>query len=73
MSADDAWFDRKKNLASVLRQWVTFNRAYAAKGLPLFSIIPTCKVRQHFVTIDTSSLYGILYPSLPFEKNLINS
>lgn len=59
-SIDDNWFDRKKNLLNVLRQWVSFNRAYESRGLPLFTIVPACKIRHHFITIDTSSLFGIL-------------
>jgi hypothetical protein len=57
---DDAWFKRKDNLLNVLRQWTVFNRWYASNAKPLFSIVPQCKVRHHFVSIDTSSLYGLL-------------
>ena len=57
---DDKWFDRKNNLVNVLRQWVFFNRAYEMRSLPLFAIVPACKIRHHFITIDTSSFFGIL-------------
>lgn len=59
-SVDDTWFGNKGNLFNVLRQWVFFNRVYEATGFPPFPLIPTCKMRHHFITIDTSSLFGIL-------------
>ncbi len=66
---DDAWFKRKANLLNVLRQWTFFNRWYAANAKPLFSIVPQCKVRHHFVSIDTSSLYGICKQMNIFKDN----
>ncbi len=66
---DDSWFKRKANLLNVLRQWTFFNRWYAANAKPLFSIVPQCKVRHHFVSIDTSSLYGICRQMKTFKGN----
>lgn len=54
------WLKADSNLSGMLRYNILVNRFYEANDMKLFNIVPTCKVKRHFVAIDTWSLYGIL-------------
>ena len=54
-----AWFRAVANLPIMLRHAASVLRFQETHGLDKFSITPICRVRRHFVTIDTSVLYGI--------------
>ena len=54
-----AWFRALANLPIMLRHAVAILRYEEDHDLEKFSITPICRVRRHFVTVDTSVLYGI--------------
>jgi hypothetical protein len=47
-------------LANILRFFVFMNRMMEKAKLPLYNILPICKIKSHFITIDTSVFKGIL-------------
>jgi len=59
---DESWM--KDNLRSILRLFVSVNRTIEAlkhEDKPrLFNILPICKIKSHFITIDTFTFYHIL-------------
>jgi hypothetical protein len=57
---DKEWIEDASNLSTMLKYNVLLNRYYQDNELPLFNIIPVCKVRRHFITIDTSCLHGLM-------------
>ena len=57
---DNLWLDASDNLLNILRLFVYHNRVYEAYDFNKFSIVPICSIRRHFMTIDTSTLYGIM-------------
>ena len=57
---DDDWFKDLDNLACVLRWFVYLNRFNAANGFREFDVVPVCRIKTHFVTLDTSDLYGVM-------------
>jgi ribosomal protein L35AE/L33A len=59
-SISEEWFENKSNLKNMLRYFVLINRFRENNNLPLFNIVPICKIKNHFITIDTHSLYGIM-------------
>jgi hypothetical protein len=54
------WFKDAKNLPAMLRLFVFVNNTLEDKNLPMFNLLPICRIKPHFITIDTSSLFGIL-------------
>jgi hypothetical protein len=59
-SVSDFWLKSEAAAPSILRLYVHFNRFYKRNELPMFDIVPICRVKSHFITIDWSVLYGIL-------------
>jgi hypothetical protein len=57
---DKAWIENANNINTMLQYNVLLNRYYQENDLPLFNIVPVCKVRRHFITIDTSCLHGLM-------------
>lgn len=57
---DDEWLRDDANLPALLRYNVFLNKVYQAADSKLFNIVPVCKVRAHFIRVDTSVLYGVL-------------
>ena len=58
---NNEWLADSSNLPKVLRLFVYLNRHIAtANQGRLFSLVPVCKVRAHFVHVDTSVLNGLL-------------
>ncbi|KXZ41250.1 hypothetical protein GPECTOR_607g688 [Gonium pectorale] len=59
-SVSDRWLKDEANLLAKLRFFVLVNRLLAARGARLFDLLPVCcKVKSHFVTLDTSCMYGV--------------
>lgn len=54
------WLKSAGSLEKILRYYVHLNRFKSANDLPLFNIVPVCQTKAHFITIDTSTLYGIM-------------
>ena len=55
------WLKTVANLKPMLRHAVELNRFKQLHGLATtFNVTPICKVRSHFITVDTSTLYGML-------------
>ncbi|KAG1667136.1 hypothetical protein FOA52_004131 [Chlamydomonas sp. UWO 241] len=54
------WYKSKPNLAPMLRMFVFANRALERAGKKLFNILPICRFKAHFITIDKTSVVGIL-------------
>ncbi len=40
--------------------FVFVNRNLDENNLPMFNLLPICRIKPHYITIDTSSLFGIL-------------
>lgn len=54
------WLRSTNSLAKIMRYFVHLNRFKSTHGLPLFNIVPICSAKAHFITIDTSSLFGVM-------------
>jgi hypothetical protein len=54
------WLKSEKNIPYMVRYFVLLNKFRKASGHPLFNIVPICSIRSHFVTLDSSSLFGLL-------------
>jgi len=63
-----AWMKSPRNLSNMLRHAVALNRFQDTYELEKFNITPLCRVRCHYVTIDTSTLHGMLR-----ELELVNA
>lgn len=57
---DDKWLKKEGNLIKMLRLFVHINRLFEAQDHKLFSILPLCRIKPHFITIDTSSMVPLL-------------
>lgn len=60
------WFKKKENLKHMLKLFVQTNRSIDIINainndnmIPLINILPICKIKSHFITIDTYALVGI--------------
>jgi len=66
------WLKSNRCLPLILRYYVFINREMEAKAASmtpaerprvlkrLFDVLPICKVKEHFITMDTSVLYGLM-------------
>jgi len=54
------WMRSKACLPSILRYNVYLNRFYADQNIKLFNIVPIHRIKNHYMTIDTSVLFGIM-------------
>ena len=57
------WFKSKDNLKHMLRFFVQTNRSIDKlkdNTISLINILPICRIKSHFITIDTFTLMGIL-------------
>ena len=59
-SISKAWLKSTSSISKILRYFVHLNRFKATHDLPTFNIVPISKMRAHFITIDTSTLFGIM-------------
>ena len=55
-----SWLKENQNLLAMLRLFVHANRRFEETGHKLFNILPICKIKPHFITIDTSSMVPLL-------------
>jgi len=56
-----AWIKKDDNLPKMLRLFVHVNRLLKeTDGQKLFNILPICRIKPHFITIDTSSMVPLL-------------
>jgi hypothetical protein len=56
------------NLINIIKFFVFVNRAMEKANVPLYNILPICKIKSHFITMDTSVFKGILQ-----EVNIIKN
>ena len=54
------WIEISDNLETILRYYVILNRYYEDNKQPTFNLVPICKIKRHFITVDSSTLYGIM-------------
>lgn len=47
-------------LSNILKLFIFLNREFETKKLKVYNLLPLCKVRNHYITIDTSVFQGIL-------------
>jgi hypothetical protein len=60
VSLDDGWISEDDNLPGILRFFAHVLRTLEQyPDQKLFNLLPICKRKRHFITIDTYSLYGI--------------
>ena len=58
---DPSWLKKDDNLPKMLRLFVHVNRLLQkTEGHKLFNILPICRIKPHFITIDTSSMIPLL-------------
>jgi hypothetical protein len=58
---DKQWFKNADNLPSMLRYCIFINRyKQETKEGKLTNLAPVCGIRNHFMTLDTHSLYGVI-------------
>jgi hypothetical protein len=62
------WLKKDDNLPSILRLFILTNRTLEDNNQKLISILPLSRIKSHFITIDTSSMMGILQ-ELEFIKD----
>ena len=66
------WMKRDENLPWMLKMFITTNRALEILNKPLINILPINRVKSHFITIDTSTMTGILQEiGLINDKNVL--
>ena len=70
---DDAWRKDDANLPALLRYSAFLNKVYQAAESKLFDIVPVCKVRAHFIRVDTSVLYGVLRDAGVINKQVTSA
>jgi hypothetical protein len=58
--ADKVWLKKPETLYSLIRLFVYSNRFLEREDLSLFNILPICRVKAHFITIDTTTLHGLM-------------
>ena len=54
------WLKADASQSGMLRYNVLLNRFYESIDAKLFSIVPVCHVKRHFIALDTWSLFGVL-------------
>ncbi|PNH01468.1 hypothetical protein TSOC_012642, partial [Tetrabaena socialis] len=64
----ERWMDKPANLPRILAFFVHVNRLLEHRGeleddplnrSPCFALLPICKIKRHFVTLDTHSIHGV--------------
>ena len=64
---DERWCKDKSNFNTLLRYSIFISQTTSKKQ---FNIIPMSKIKNHYITIDSSSLWGIFKEVELFDKNL---
>lgn len=54
------WIKATTSIDKMVRYYVFLNRFNEENGLPMFNIVPMCRMGAHFITIDTHTLYGLM-------------
>lgn len=54
------WLKRDDSLPRILRLFILTNKTLEDKNQKLINILPISRIKGHFITIDTSSMMGIL-------------
>ena len=54
------WIENSDNLETILRYYVILNRYYEDNKQPTFNLVPICKIKRHFITVDSSTIYGLM-------------
>jgi len=54
------WVKAETSQPAMLRYNVLLNRFYESIDAKLFTIVPVCHVKRHFIALDTWSLFGVL-------------
>lgn len=67
---DKKWY--KTNHLTILRYNCYLNQVYQKQEGKLFNIVPICKVKPQFVTIDTLALYGLMKKELEMKVPTLN-
>jgi len=65
------WFDEDMNLSHMLKLFIDCSRRLEENNEKIISILPICKIKSHFITIDTFSFVGIL-KELNVYKDLVS-
>lgn len=65
-SIDTSWCKDKKNFNKMLRHSVFVSKVITMKH---YNIIPISRTKKHYITIDTSTLYGIVKELELFQGN----
>lgn len=63
------WFKNEDNKYRILRYFVYANRFLESNKGTTFNLLPISRVRSHFITIDTHSLYGIVADAKLIDSN----
>jgi hypothetical protein len=57
----EKWFKTKTNLKKMLRLFIfVFRELEKKQDQKLYNLLPICRIRNHFITIDTKVLLGML-------------
>lgn len=65
------WLKESSNVEKMVRYYVLLNRFKEDNGLPTFTIVPMCRMGLHFITIDSTTLYGLM-KELQLIKNSLS-
>ena len=70
---DDRWLEDDANLPGLLRYNAFLNKVYQAADAKLFNVVPICKVRAHYIRVDTSVLFGVLRDAGVISKQVASA
>ena len=56
----DTWLDEDSHLPNILRYFAYSNQTLERIGKKTFNMVPITSIKSHFISIDTSVLWGIL-------------
>ena len=70
---NETWLKTKNNLFNIITFFIFINRFKDKHQLPKkISIVPMCSIRAKFITIDTTTLYGIMTEAGILDKKKCN-
>lgn len=68
LRVSEAWLKQHpRAVLSAFRRWLSFFERVGAKQ---YSVVPSFKIRAHFLRIDTVTLFGIMKEGKLYDKNL---
>jgi hypothetical protein len=73
-SVSKLWMKINDNLPKILKLFIMTNKGLEATNKKLINILPICRIKSHFITIDSSSMLGILeeLEMIKNKKSLLN-